>query len=93
MTNSTLETKSTSIDVKLIPFDDFPQLSTKDKAYYGLHPKLAPFYKYPTTLEAFADVIKDKTKDKTNRTVLVEVLKEQYANLDTDNIVGQNSIS
>jgi bacillithiol biosynthesis cysteine-adding enzyme BshC len=94
MTNSILETKSTttlpSVEVKLIPFEDFPQLSVKDKAYYDLHPNLAPFYKYPTTIEAFADVIKDKAKDKTNRAVLVEVLKEQYANLDTDNLVGQN---
>ena len=89
-----METKTTttlpSVDVKIIPFEDFPQLSAKDKAYYGLHPNLAPFYKYPTTIEAFADVIKDKAKDKTNRTVLLEVLKEQYANLDTDNLVGKN---
>ena len=91
-----METKTTtnlpSVDVKLIPFEDFPQLSTKDRAYYGSHPKLAPFYKYPTTIEAFADVIKDKAKDKTNRAVLVEVLKEQYANLDTNNLVGQNVV-
>ncbi len=89
-----METKTTttlpSVNVKLIPFEDFPQLSAKDKAYYGLHPNLAPFYKYPTTIEAFADVIKDKAKDKTNRKVLVEVLKEQYATLDTNNLVGKN---
>jgi len=38
---------------------------------------LKPFYKYPVSLEAFEQVIDDKTKDRINRDLLVEVLESQ----------------
>ncbi len=78
------------VRVERIPFADFPQLSEKDKAYYREDENLRPFYKYPVTLAAFAEVIEDRKKVPVNRAVLTEVLAEQYANLDTDNAVGEN---
>jgi len=57
-----------------------------------LHQKenLAPFYKFPFSFEAFADVIREKEKDQTNRPLLVEALRNQYRNLSRNNLVDQN---
>lgn len=37
------------------------------------------FYKYPFSLNSFPDIIADKAKDNTNRRLLVDELKAQYA--------------
>lgn len=79
-----------SVTVERIPFSEFPQLSKKDNAYYREDEKMRPFYRYPATLEAFAEVISDKQRENINRAVLCEVLEEQYADLDTHNAVGDN---
>lgn len=42
---------------------------------------LKPLYRFPFSFDAFADVIKEKQKDETNRSLLVEVLKGQYTEL------------
>ncbi len=57
-----------------------------------LHQKdtLAPFYRFPFSFDAFADVIREKEKDNTNRKLLVEVLKEQYSDLSRLALVDQN---
>ena len=57
-----------------------------------LHNKesLASFYRFPFKFDAFADVIKEKEKDETNRPLLVEVLKDQYANLSSADLVDRN---
>ena len=57
-----------------------------------LHGKeiLAPLYKFPFSFDAFADVIKVKEKETTNRTLLVEVLTDQYENLKRTAAVDQN---
>lgn len=86
----TITTTLPDVSVQLIPFSDFPQLSEKDKAYYGEHPALRPFYKYSANIESFAEVIKDKAKEPNNRSLLLEVLSEQYEGLDTNNKVGEN---
>ena len=78
------------MEILKIPFEKVPQLSSKDIAYAIANPKLRPFYKYEVTLEAFKDVIEDKKKDATNRAVLVEVLKQQYTELDLNDAVQQN---
>src|SRR4051812_43390304 len=46
---------------------------------------LRKFYSYEPKIELFKTVIEDKSKEKVNRKVLTEVLKEQYqgANLET----------
>ena len=78
------------MQVHKIPFTDVPQLSKRDRAYVMEDPDLKAFYKYPVNIEAFADVIKDKQKDETNRTVLVEALNEQYKIYNRHEAVDKN---
>lgn len=78
------------ISVEKIGYDQVPQLSKRDIAYIQEINDLRPFYKYSPTLQNFQQVITDKQKDETNRELLVDVLENQYANLDTKNQVGKN---
>lgn len=78
------------ISVEKIPFGQVPQLSDRDVAYVDNDEKLRPFFKYPVTLEAFAEVFKDKAKDQTDRATLVKVLKKQYLPLATGPAVLKN---
>lgn len=73
------------MQIDRIPFAEVPQFSRRDVAYTTGHPDFRPFYKYPVTLEAFAEVIKDKANDATDRQLLVDELLAQYGKLkDTD---------
>lgn len=63
------------------PFSEIPQFSSRDVAYATGDKRLEPFYKYPVTLKAFADAMMDKSGDQTDRDLLVNELKEQYAQL------------
>ena len=83
-------TKTATVTVNRIPFKQVEQLSQKDIAYATKHPKLRPFYKYDTTLAAFDKVMADKSKDSTNRSVLVEVLQAQYEQLDISEATKAN---
>jgi len=65
-----------------IPFAEVPQFSQRDVAYATGAADLKPFFKYPVTLEAFADVMVDKAKDNTNRKLLVDELLAQYEGLE-----------
>lgn len=67
--------------IQRIPFQEVPQLSSKDIAYATARPELRPFYKYPVAIESFAQVIADKKSGNTDRTLLVKVLKKQYEQL------------
>lgn len=75
--------------IQRIPFKQVPQLSYKDTAYATAQPELSPFYKYPVSLDSFADVIADKKMEPIDRSLLVNVLQEQYARLDTTEAVRQ----
>ncbi|MCB0661393.1 MAG: bacillithiol biosynthesis cysteine-adding enzyme BshC [Saprospiraceae bacterium] len=66
-----------------IPCVRIPGLSHRDLSYIQLDPALATFYKYKPEVAAFAQVIEDKAKDKTNRELLVKVLKEQYQKVES----------
>lgn len=68
--------------VNRIPFQQIPQFSNKDIAYAAGNPALRPFYQYEVSIEAFGQVIEDKKKDRTDRELLVRVLREQYAQYD-----------
>lgn len=46
--------------------------------------------KYPFEFSAFKNVIADKAKDKTDRKLLVEVLRSQYADIPTTELVSKN---
>lgn len=78
------------MEILKIPFEKVPQFSQKDTDYVNSKPEIRRFYKYDVTLEAFEQVIKDKQQDETNRTVLVDVLREQYAKLTTSDAVRDN---
>lgn len=78
------------MEIRHLPFDKVPYLSKRDQAYTMGAPELRPFYKYDVNLESFAQVIEDKKKDKTNRQVLVEVLREQYSGMETSSSVKDN---
>ncbi|MBC6993670.1 bacillithiol biosynthesis cysteine-adding enzyme BshC [Neolewinella lacunae] len=64
-----------------IPFQEVPQFSANDVAYATGDPALRPFFRYPVSLESFADVMADKAKDATDRALLVRELLDQYAGL------------
>jgi uncharacterized protein YllA (UPF0747 family) len=76
--------------VQRIAFNQVPQFSSKDVAYATADPKLRPFYKYPVELASFAEVIEDKSKDRTDRKTLVSALKAQYEGMVTSNKVKKN---
>jgi bacillithiol biosynthesis cysteine-adding enzyme BshC len=67
------------MEITSIPFEKIPQLSFSDIAYANGDPKLREFYAYEVGLNNFEAVIADKQKEATNRAVLAEVLREQYA--------------
>lgn len=69
-------------------FDQVNQFSKRDKAYANENPSLRPFYKYSVQLDSFPKVIEHKSKEDTNRKVLVDVLKQQYSKLKTSNSVN-----
>ncbi len=75
------------MEIHWVPFHAVPQLAFKDVAYATGHPALRPFYKYPVTLEAFAQVIRDKQQDVVDRDLLVRVLESQYAGLSAPQVV------
>lgn len=89
-TLTTAKTSKHSMQIQRIPFNDIPQLSSRDKAYANEDPQMRPFYKYDVTLNAFEKVIADKQKDTINRKVLVKVLEEQYAKYKTSKKVKDN---
>ncbi|MBB4077899.1 bacillithiol biosynthesis cysteine-adding enzyme BshC [Lewinella aquimaris] len=67
--------------IERIPFVEVPQFSKRDVAYATGSEDLKPFYNYPVSLEAFREVIRDKTRDNTDRDLLVDTLEQQYADL------------
>ena len=66
------------MQITRIPFAEVPQFSRRDVAYATGHADFDPFIKYPVTLEAFADVMRDKAEDQTDRQLLVDELLAQY---------------
>lgn len=77
---------SKQVDMRLekIPFDQISAFSSTDVAYQLADQRLRPFYKYPVQLDSFREVINDKRAGKTNRNLLYEVIKKQYASFDLD---------
>jgi bacillithiol biosynthesis cysteine-adding enzyme BshC len=66
------------MQITRIPFPEVPQFSKRDVAYATGADDLRPFFKYPVTLAAFADVMADKAQDNTDRQLLVTELLAQY---------------
>ncbi len=73
-----------------LPFSDVPQFSKRDIDYVHQNPKLKPFYKYSPNLASFETIIHDKSKNDTPRQLLVDVLKQQYRNFDSNQLVDSH---
>ena len=85
------ETKNKlGVKITLIPYEEVPQVSSRDKAYAREDSCLRPFYKYPTEYASFAQVIEDKKNDYTNRDVLFKALQRQYSKLGVPEEVKSN---
>lgn len=69
------------MNVERVPFAQVPQFSKRDVAYATGSEDLAPFRKYPVSIEAFEQVMEDKFRDRTDRELLVTELEKQYADL------------
>lgn len=72
------------------PFNTIDQLSAFDKAFANGNEALRPFYKYDVNIDAFASIIETKKATTINRSVLVEVIREQYLGIATNEKVHQN---
>ncbi len=64
-----------------ISFEDTKQFSKLFLDYINGDAKLRSFYSYAPEIASFKKAIEDKSKENTNRQLLVEVLQEQYSNL------------
>jgi bacillithiol biosynthesis cysteine-adding enzyme BshC len=78
------------MQIKKLNYEDISLFSARDKAYIMEVPALRPFYKYPVTLESFADVLADKQKESIDRATLVSVLKRQHEGLNAPEKVNAN---
>lgn len=83
------KTLKLAMTIQRIPFQEVPQLSSRDIAYATAQPELRPFYKYPVQLESFAEVIADKKEAAIDRSLLVSVLRKQYERLEASPEVQQ----
>lgn len=71
-------------------FEAIPQLSTLDQAYAREDAALRPFYEHPVALEQFTQVIQQRSFDAERRSVLVEELQRQYAEVDASQATLDN---
>lgn len=69
------------VNIYRIPFGQTNSFARTDVDYVNEVQALRDFYKYPVNPDAISKVIHDKANDDTDRAILVQVLKEQYANL------------
>lgn len=64
-----------------VPFDHIRWFSQRDIDQTLQVSSLLPFQKYPVSLDAFQEIIRDKMLDKTDRSLLVDSLTKQYETL------------
>lgn len=62
------------------PFDQIPQLSSRDKAYQANDSRLRAFYPYSFEQESFEQIIADRRKFPVDRSLLVDQLQQDYQN-------------
>lgn len=79
-----------TMEIYCKPFAEIDQLSGFDKAYAAADAALRPFYKYDVNLDSFQTIIDTKKANPIDRQTLVEVLREQYADIETNEKVRQN---
>jgi hypothetical protein len=76
----------------VIPINDIPQLSSKDKAYATGNHNLRPFYKHSVNLDSFKNVMADKSLQDCPRELIVKVLKEQYKDLPSSELTVKSNL-
>lgn len=76
--------------ITTLPFDEVPLFAARDRAYAMSDPRLSPFYKYAVEMGSFHNVLRDKSKEKTPRELLVKVLEKQNAGLSPSEAVRKN---
>ena len=64
-----------------VPYSETGYFSRLVTDYLSGSPDIQPFYQYAPTAEGLAEAIKERTKHKVDRTVLVAALRRQYAAL------------
>lgn len=72
------------MDITRLPFSDFPMLSKFDRTYSEQSDFFEKFYTYSVDIQSFGNIIADKSKQETNRSLLVSVLRKQYLNFSTE---------
>jgi len=72
--------------VENIEYSDVSAISFKDLSYINQEPFLKDFYAYTPDLDSFEEVIKAREKYPVDRSLLVEVLKENYAHIDASEL-------
>jgi bacillithiol synthase len=73
-----------------LPYKDTGYFSKIVTDYLDQSDGLRPFYQYPYSLDGIKDSIAARNSFKTNRPLLVEVLKQQYASLSVSEAVNNN---
>jgi len=73
-----------------IDFADVPQLSARDKAYQSDQNPFESLIKYKPELASFAQAIEDRKQFPVDRTLLVNVLQEQYKELPSSELSLNN---
>ncbi|GLR16504.1 bacillithiol biosynthesis cysteine-adding enzyme BshC [Portibacter lacus] len=76
--------------VNFFPFSSVPQLSKRDVQFQENPELFKSFLSFPITLEAFGGKMKDRSNYAVDRSLLVNVIKEQYENAGVANVPTQN---
>ena len=78
------------MDFKFIDYNTIPFLSNKDLAYINEKAELRSFYEYDINLDSFEQVIAKRIQKSVDRSILVEVLHDQYKSKAPSAVVRQN---
>ncbi len=77
--------------IEKIEYSKVSAISFKDLAYINLEPFLKDFYKYTPNLASFGAAIEDRKKYPVDRSLLIEVLEENYAKINLS-LLQRNNI-
>jgi bacillithiol biosynthesis cysteine-adding enzyme BshC len=78
------------MDCKYISFKNAGVFSHNDTSYASLDPALDSFYSFKPELDAFPSVIENRMKREVDRSLLCEVLTNQYKSLEHHEAVSNN---
>lgn len=79
--------------VHKVDYSKISNLAKTDLAYLHLDPKLDEFYQYVPAIESFEQTMMDRKKFPVNREVLVQVLEEQYQDINEKELALSQIIS